>query len=137
MLSDKQKQEVTSGIYRALKVHPTQLYSAAASAILSLILCLFWRWGMKTEKIGKFTPVPGCTFALMFILYGITRFFIEFLRDDNPFEYAWWAIYRGGTISQNLGIYMTFLGIILMIIFKKAKPDSITLNHLQEVTNPA
>jgi phosphatidylglycerol:prolipoprotein diacylglycerol transferase len=140
LLSDKQKQEVKNGIYRALKVHPTQLYSAANAAVLSLILCLFWRWGISTEKrsmVRKFTPTPGCTFALMLILYGITRFFLEFLRDDNPFEYAWWAIYKGGTISQNLGIYMIILGVALMVIFKKAKPDNTTLPAAEQAKPPA
>jgi len=140
LLSDEQKYEVKNGVYRALKVHPTQLYSAANAAVLSLVLCLFWRWGLNADKsavVKKFAPMPGCTFALMFILYGITRFFIEFLRDDNPFEYAWWAIYRGGTISQNLGIYMTILGVALMIIFEKAKPDRITLSGSKRVKNPA
>ena len=57
----------------------------------------------------------------MFVLYGIARFFIEFLRDDNPFENAWWALYKGGTISQNMGIYLAIFGIMLMIIFQGMK----------------
>jgi prolipoprotein diacylglyceryltransferase len=57
----------------------------------------------------------------MFILYGFARFFLEILRDDNPFEYGWWAIYKGGTVSQNLGIYMVIFGIVLIIIFQKVK----------------
>ena len=57
----------------------------------------------------------------MFILYGIARFFLEFVRDDNPFEYGWWAIYRGGTVSQNLGIYMAISGLVLMAIFHRMK----------------
>jgi prolipoprotein diacylglyceryltransferase len=57
----------------------------------------------------------------MFILYGVARFFLEILRDDNPFEYGWWAIYKGGTVSQNLGIYMATFGIVLIIIFQNIK----------------
>jgi prolipoprotein diacylglyceryltransferase len=60
------------------------------------------------------------------IMYGTMRFFIESLREGNPFEYAWWAIYKGPTISQNIGIYMLILGLPLFIIFykvaKKQKP---------------
>ncbi len=55
----------------------------------------------------------------MFILYSFVRFFEEFLRDDNPFEYGRWTIYRGGTISQNLAIYMLIFGVVLMLIFQK------------------
>ena len=54
----------------------------------------------------------------MFILYGVTRFFIEFLRDDNPFEFD------GLTISQNLGIALVALGVVLMAVFEKIKPGS-------------
>ena len=86
---------------------------------MCLILYLFWQRAKK--KAGKPLTKPGSTFALMFILYGITRFCIESLRDDNPFEYAWWAIYKGGTVSQNLGIYMTIFGLALMAIFAKMK----------------
>ena len=74
------------------------------------------------------TPIilwPGLTFGLAFILYGITRFLIEAVRDDNPFEYAWWAIYKGGTVSQNLGIYLIVLGVIFMAIFRRMKPEAI------------
>ena len=67
---------------------------------------------------------PGQTFALAFILYGITRFLIEYLRDDNPFEYAWWALYKGGTVSQNLSIYLVVLGVVLIAVFQAAKPNA-------------
>lgn len=127
-LTQEQKAEVTKGKYRCLRVHPTQLYSSANGAVLCLILYLFrrrtWENG-RSKKTNRLFAGPGCTFALMFILYGITRFFIEFLRDDNPFEYGWWAIYKGGTVSQNLGIYMTIFGLVLMAIFQKAKPKAV------------
>jgi phosphatidylglycerol:prolipoprotein diacylglycerol transferase len=119
-LTSQQQQMVTTGPYKCLAVQPTQLYSSANAAVLSLLLFLFWRRSQKAQQAGKnrFLTKPGSTFALMFILYGITRFFIEFLRDDNPFEYARWAIYKGGTISQNLGIYMLIGGLLLMAVFQ-------------------
>lgn len=76
---------------------------------------------MKSTKPNKLLAKPGSTFGLMFIVYGITRFFIEFLRDDNPFEYGWWAIYKGATVSQNIGIYMIIFGLILTLIFQRIK----------------
>jgi phosphatidylglycerol:prolipoprotein diacylglycerol transferase len=120
VLDDVQRYQVTKGKYRCLPVHPTQLYSSGGAALLCLILYLFWRRSHKSN--GKFLIQPGETFALMFILYGFMRFFIEFLRDDNPFEYAWWAIYKGGTVSQNICIYMVILGIALLVLFEKIKP---------------
>lgn len=124
-LTQKQKEKVDNGPYRCLAVHPTQLYSSANAALCGLLLYLFWR---KAQKSGGFSAKPGCIFGLMFVLYGATRFFIEFLRDDNPFEYAWWAIYKGGTVSQNLGIYMVILGGVLIAIFTAMKPDKVITN---------
>ena len=123
-LTPQQKNSVGKGPFRCLPVHPTQLYASAGGAILGFILYLFWRRSRNAEisrNTNKFFAKPGCTFALMFILYGIVRFLIEFLRDDNPFEYAWWAIYRGGTISQNLGIYMAIFGLVIMLIFQRIR----------------
>lgn len=123
-LTKEQQEMVKYGPYRCLHVHPTELYSSANALLCSVLLYLFRRRSQKaskSEKTKKLFAKPGCTFALMFILYGITRFFIEFLRDDNPFEYDWWAIYKGGTVSQNLGIYMVIFGVFLMLIFQKMK----------------
>ena len=117
-LTVKQKVEVTEGKYRCLPIHPTQLYSSGMGAFWCLILYLFWRRAKKAEisgKTGKFLTKPGYTFALMFIVYGITRFLIECLRDDNPFGFD------SLTISQNIGIGMVVLGVILMAIFSKMK----------------
>jgi len=127
-LTQEQKAEVTKGKYRCLPVHPTQLYSSAMGGILCLILYLLWRRSYNpagSKSHSKLFAKPGQIFSLMFILYGISRFFIEFLRDDNPFEYSWWAIYKGGTVSQNLGIYMVIFGLVLMIIFQRMKSKAL------------
>jgi phosphatidylglycerol:prolipoprotein diacylglycerol transferase len=111
---------VDNGPYQCLPVHPTQLYSSANGVLLCLLLYLFWRRSQK--KAAANAPAlfarPGSTFSLMFILYGITRFFIEFLRDDNPYEYD------SLTISQFIGIALIILGLVLMVMFHKAKPDT-------------
>jgi len=117
-LTVKQKIEVTEGKYRCLPVHPTQLYSSGMAAFWCLMLYLFWRRAKKAElsgNTGRFLTKPGLTFALMFIVYGTTRFFMEYLRDDNPFEFD------GLTISQNICIIMVLMGLILMVIFNKMK----------------
>jgi phosphatidylglycerol:prolipoprotein diacylglycerol transferase len=123
-LTQEQKDMVTKGKYRCLPVHPTQLYSSVNALFLSFILYLFWRRAQSATALKdskKLFARPGCTFSLMFVLYGVMRFLIEYLRDDNPFEYGWWAIYKGGTVSQNISIYMIILGVVLMVIFEKFK----------------
>ncbi len=119
-LTDEQKDAIMDGEYRCLPIHPTQLYSSANGVLLCLILYFFWRRSQKAAAVNALKPFtqPGLTCALAFILYGITRFSIEFIRDDNPFEYAWWAIYKGGTVSQNVSIYLVILGGVLVVIFE-------------------
>jgi prolipoprotein diacylglyceryltransferase len=125
LLTPAQKEAVTSGPYRCLPVHPTQIYDSLNAFFLCGILYLFWRYvgyggdgKIPRFRIGK----PGCTFALMFILYGPARIFFESIRDDNPFETA------GLTISQLISIGLIVLGIVLMAVFTFAKPDKIMLN---------
>jgi phosphatidylglycerol:prolipoprotein diacylglycerol transferase len=120
-LTDEQKKMVETGPYRCLPVHPTQLYSSANGALLCLVLYLFWRRSQNAIRSGKYEKLftkPGCTFGLMFVLYGITRFFLEFVRDDNPLEFD------GLTVSQNICIIMIIFGAALMTIFTQMKPDN-------------
>jgi phosphatidylglycerol:prolipoprotein diacylglycerol transferase len=120
-LTEQQKFEVTKGKYRCLPVHPTQLYTSAGAAVLCLILYFFWRRSQNagsSKTAGKIFTEPGSTFALMFALYGLTRFFIEFLRDDNRFEID------GLTISQLIGIAMIIFGATLMATLQIMKPKT-------------
>ncbi|MHC4230416.1 MAG: prolipoprotein diacylglyceryl transferase [Planctomycetota bacterium] len=117
-LTERQKIKVTEGEYRCLPVHPTQLYASVGAVCWCLVLYLFWRRAQKTESAkgsNKLFTMPGSTFSLMFILYGVSRLVLEFLRDDNPFEYA------GLTISQLIGIGMIALGVSALTIFQLAK----------------
>ncbi|MHC4574870.1 MAG: prolipoprotein diacylglyceryl transferase [Planctomycetota bacterium] len=139
-LSAEQKRLVDDGPYRCLPVHPTQLYSSANAFICCLLLYLFWGRAQKagkTKNSRKLFGQPGSTFALMFILYGVTRFLLEFVRDDNPLEYGWWIIYKGGTISQTLGIYMAIFGGVLLLVFERLKPKVLVPdgdNKIREVS---
>jgi phosphatidylglycerol:prolipoprotein diacylglycerol transferase len=113
-LDQRQKDEINAGHFSCVPIHPSQIYSSLNAIWISAVLYLFWRRFNQSK--------PGTTFGLMLILYGSSRFFLETLRDDNPFEKAWWTIYPGGTISQNIGIYMVLIGITLTAIFLRMKP---------------
>jgi len=121
-LSEEQKREVTQGQYRCLPVHPTQLYSSALAVFWCLVLYFFWRRAQASVNSGgpsRLFTKPGCTFALMLIVYGFTRFGMELLRDDNPFGFD------GLTISQNLGIAMAVFGAILTVVFERMKTKAL------------
>ena len=119
LLSEEQKAEV-HGKYRALPVHPTQLYAFANGLLLCSILYVFWR------KVG--INRPGATIALMFMLYGPARFVLEGIRDDNPFEHAWWAIHDGWTVSQNIGIYLAITWSIVFVFAIRKKNAPVQAN---------
>lgn len=118
-LTPEQRELVLHGRYRCLPVHPTQLYSSVTAAILSLVLYGLWRRSHRAEKSGRFPFLtkPGSTFSVMFILYGLMRFSMELLRDDNPFEI------EGLTISQLLSMGLALLGVALVIFFARSKPE--------------
>jgi prolipoprotein diacylglyceryltransferase len=56
----------------------------------------------------------------MFIIYGSMRFFIEFLRDDNPFQFD------SLTVSQGLSIVLVIINLLLVWLFAKMKSDKLS-----------
>lgn len=66
-------------------VHPTQLYESAAMLVLFLVLV--------RRPAGQ-----AKTFFLYLMMYSVIRFFIEFLRGDNP------SVLFGLTISHVISI---------------------------------
>jgi phosphatidylglycerol:prolipoprotein diacylglycerol transferase len=119
-LTAQQRFEVTEGPYRCLAVWPTQIFESFSALVACILLYLHRRKGIELEKQGKKIPVffrSGVTFALMFIIYGSMRFFIEFLRDDNPIQAD------GLTVSQNLCIALVIANLLLIWLFAKMKPD--------------
>ena len=57
----------------SMPLHPTQLYEAGAELLILGLL-------LATERRGR--PFPGRTFWGYMLLYGISRFIIEFYRGD-------------------------------------------------------
>ncbi len=134
-LSRRQRREVTEGKYRCLPVHPTQLYASANALLLCAILYVSWRKSLPSLRVDK-SPGwpwrPGLTVALAFLLYGVARFILESLRDDNPFEIG------SLTISQLVSIAVFIVGIVLLAVVLTGKPDDPgmrqdTIPHPQEM----
>jgi phosphatidylglycerol---prolipoprotein diacylglyceryl transferase len=87
--------------------HPTQAYSAlAALAILSVLLALrnrLWR--------------EGDLFRLYLVLYGLSRFAIEFWRFRDQ-------LYAGLSLAQWLCLEFALAGAIALIISARAHPGA-------------
>jgi len=92
----------------ALPVHPTQLYSMLSAWILAVILVLY----SNRPKLR-----PGQIFAMLLMLYALTRFGLEWIRVDNPVELT------GLTISQNIAVGTFILGLALWLIFRRSSCD--------------
>ena len=114
-LTDAQKQEVTTGQYQCLPVHPSQAYASLSALLISGILYGLWR--RARTRPGTLFGRSGMGFGLMFVLYGLARFLLELTRDDNPFEWAFL------TVSQIIGLGMMVMGSVVMAMFARQASD--------------
>lgn len=80
----------------SLPVHPTQLYSSLDGLILLLLLSAFYPLRRRDGEV----------MALLMVTYPISRFLIEYLRNDEG------AIFAGLTISQNISILLLAWGLL-------------------------
>jgi phosphatidylglycerol:prolipoprotein diacylglycerol transferase len=131
LLTPEQREAVRKGPYRCLPVHPTQFYTSAAAGLCCLILYGVWRRSQKAEEAGRyrFLTKPGSVFSLMFVLYGVMRFTMELLRDDNPYEIGTL------TVSQLIGIGLMALGGGLLVFYTRARPE--TLGRTEPEAKPS
>ncbi|HEV3162572.1 MAG TPA: prolipoprotein diacylglyceryl transferase [Isosphaeraceae bacterium] len=81
---------------RSLPVHPTQIYSAIDGLVLLFLLNAYFPLRRRDGEV----------MALLMVTYPITRFLIEFLRNDEP------AFFGGLTISQNISVALLACGLL-------------------------
>ncbi len=79
----------------SLPLHPTQLYSTIDGLVLCLLLTAYYPLRRR----------DGQVFGLLMLTYPITRFLIEYLRNDEP------AFFLGMTISQLISILIFVVGL--------------------------
>src|SRR3954453_5587330 len=90
-------------------LHPTQIYEAAAEALILAIL--LW-----TERKGR--PYPGRTFWLYMLLYAISRFVIEFFRGDERGAVGMFST------SQFISILLAPLAVVMLVyLARRTTPE--------------
>ena len=89
-------------------LHPTQLYEAGAEALILAFLLTF-------ERRGR--PFPGRTFWTYLLLYGISRFVIEFYRGDNR-----GMVFDALSTSQFVSVILVPLSIVMLVLLSR-RPD--------------
>lgn len=94
-----------------IPLHPTQLYEAGAE-LLILVFLLAW------ERRGR--PFPGRTFWTYMLLYGISRFAIEFYRGDSR-----GMVFDALSTSQFVSVLLVPLAIVMLVILgRRIDPTS-------------
>jgi phosphatidylglycerol---prolipoprotein diacylglyceryl transferase len=90
-------------------IHPTQLYEAGAELLILAFLLLF-------ERKGR--PFAGRTFWTYLLLYGITRFTIEFYRGDAR------GMVGDLSTSQFVSVILVPLSLIMLVVLsRRSAPD--------------
>jgi len=81
-------------------LHPTQLYEAGAELLILAVL-------LFTERRGR--PFAGRTFWIYGLLYGISRFIVEFYRGDER------GSLLGLSTSQAISLVLVPLSVIMLV----------------------
>jgi phosphatidylglycerol:prolipoprotein diacylglycerol transferase len=95
------REQVAMGLIAAssrwsLPVHPTQLYSAIDGFVLLFLLTAYY----------PLRRCDGAVMALLMVAYPVTRFLIEYLRNDEK------VFLFGLTISQNISVLLLGAGLL-------------------------
>lgn len=95
MVVEARQGHVPAGAPWSQPVHPTQLYSAVDALVLMTLLLAYYPLRRRDGEV----------MALLMIVYPITRFLIEYLRNDEA------AFFAGLTISQNISVLILLFGL--------------------------
>ena len=87
-----------------IPLHPTQLYEAGAELLILGFLLLL-------ERRGR--PFPGRTFWSYMLVYGITRFVIEFYRGDAR------GMVGALSTSQFVSVLLVPLSILMLVLLSR------------------
>jgi phosphatidylglycerol:prolipoprotein diacylglycerol transferase len=88
-----------------IPLHPTQLYEAGAEGVILLVL-------LAVERRGR--AFPGRTFWSYMLLYGVSRFFIEFYRGDSR-----GMVFHVLSTSQFVSVVLVPLAIIMLLYLRR------------------
>ena len=91
--------------------HPSQLYEAGLEGIVMMAVLAFFFW--RTDARYK----PGFLFGLAAIVYGLSRFAVEFVREPDV-QRQWVVDMTGLSMGQWLTVPMILIGVWLVLTAK-------------------
>jgi phosphatidylglycerol:prolipoprotein diacylglycerol transferase len=98
-----------TGVPVGIHLHPTQLYESAAAFLIFLFL--YWLHGRKR--------LSGQVIATYAVLYGLTRFIIEFFRDDPRGDIAGLTTLTGLSTSQLISLVVVAVGVVFLVLRRR------------------
>ena len=87
--------------------HPSQLYEAGLEGLLMMAILAFFFW--RTDARYK----PGFLFGMAAIVYGLSRFAVEFVREPDV-QRQWVVEMTGLSMGQWLTVPMILIGVWLV-----------------------
>lgn len=101
--------ETVVGTPIGVPLHPTQLYEAGAELLILGVLLVF-------ERRGR--PFPGRTFWSYILLYGVSRFVIEFYRGDSR-----GVLFGTLSTSQSLSVILVPVAMVMLYLLgRRTRP---------------
>ncbi len=94
----------------SLPVFPAQIFGIINALLLASLLAAYHRLRKREGEV----------FALMLMLYPITRFVLESIRDDNPHDLLSGVL----THNQYTSILTFALGLAMMLVLRKLHPSA-------------
>ncbi|NQT39475.1 MAG: prolipoprotein diacylglyceryl transferase [Planctomycetes bacterium] len=91
----------------SLRVHPTQIYSAVNGLVACLFLLAYAPWSRRDGEVT----------ALVCTIYPVSRFLMEFIRDDEGLG-TWTKM----TISQTVSLGILVVASALWVYLRRAPP---------------
>ena len=104
-----------TGVPTGVHLHPTQLLESAAALLIFALL--YWLHGRK-----RFDGQVIATYA---VLYGLTRFTIEFFRDDPRGDILGLTTLTGLSTSQLISLLVVAGGVAFILLRRRAGGGSI------------
>src|SRR5205085_5197446 len=98
-----------TGVPVGVHLHPTQLYESAACLLIFLLLL-----GLHRRK-----RFDGEVIAAYAVLYGLTRFLIEFVRDDPRGDIAGLTTLTGLSTSQLISLLVVVGGLVFLFLRRR------------------
>jgi phosphatidylglycerol:prolipoprotein diacylglycerol transferase len=98
-----------TGVPVGVHLHPTQLYESAAALLIFIFL----------YRLHRRKRFDGQIIAAYAVLYGLTRFTIEFFRDDPRGDIAGLTTLTGLSTSQLISLLVTAGGVAFILLLRR------------------